>query len=438
MKGKLYATAALTIWFGALGTAQGQEQVYWATPFDRAAKTEIEGSSGLSLVKVLNLVAVRNPILKSLDYRLEGSRQLVEQAGARINPELETEIEDVGWDAPGLKESEISISLSQELEIFGQPGARRRVASADLEVTHFKTRLIAYDLFLETRRRFYTLAHAQEHYRLTTVSVALADSIAGNISLRIEKGAALASELALAQLELQRVMLDQSEAEQELESARVSLASLWHGDGSGLKVTILPEPESSDVLTGLPSIAAQIDSTRAVAMLIRQGLLLETESDLAGIESRPAITFRGGYKRVEADNSNSFIFGVALPLPLWNRNQGTRNSLLSELRALDAEMQQTRAETKKEIDVGIFRLRQLFERHTVLDEVLLPTAEEAYRTLLEAYRAGRLLYTSLLEAERSLNELRFEHNDMLLSIQNQIIALEQITGVTLNNYASEE
>jgi cobalt-zinc-cadmium efflux system outer membrane protein len=438
MKGKMYAPAIILAWLWMSSPVLGQEQAYWVTPFEGAAKTEVEVPSDLSLVKALNLVAERNPIMKSLGYRLESSRELVEQAGARLNPELETEIEDVGWDAPGLKESEISISLSQELELFGQPGARRKVASADLEVTHFKTRLVAFDLFLETRRRFYALAHAQEHYRLTTISVALADSIAGNISLRIEKGAALASELALAQLELQRVMLEQSEAEQELESARVSLASLWHGDGSGLNVTILPEPEPSVVLTRLPSIAAQIDSSRAVAMLTRQTLLLKAERDLAGIESRPGITFSGGYKRVEAYNSNSFIFGVALPLPLWDRNQGTRNSLSSELRALDAEMHQTRAETKKEIEIGILRLRQLFERHTVLDSVLLPTAEEAYRTLLEAYRAGRLLYTSLLEAERSLNELRFEHNDMLLSIQNQIIALEQITGVTLNNYTSEE
>ena len=76
-------------------------------------------------------------------------------------------------------------------------------------------------------------------------------------------------------------------------------------------------------------------------------------------------------------------------------------------------------------------MTQLIEKHATLDSLLLPTADKAYRKLQEAYEAGRVPYTQLLEAERSLIYNSFEHNDMLLAIQEQIITLEQATGVVL-------
>lgn len=66
-----------------------------------------------------------------------------------------------------------------------------------------------------------------------------------------------------------------------------------------------------------------------------------------------------------------------------------------------------------------------------LDSLLLPTAEKAYQTIQKAYEAGRLPYTQLLEAERSLNDLRFENNDLLMEIHIEIMALEAISGAVL-------
>ena len=73
----------------------------------------------------------------------------------------------------------------------------------------------------------------------------------------------------------------------------------------------------------------------------------------------------------------------------------------------------------------------LVKRHTTLESTLLPVAEEAYATIHNTYRAGRTPYTSLLEAERSLVGLRFEHNDLVLSIFLQIVELERIVGLTV-------
>ena len=61
----------------------------------------------------------------------------------------------------------------------------------------------------------------------------------------------------------------------------------------------------------------------------------------------------------------------------------------------------------------------------------MPTSKKAYENLRVEYESGRVPYTQLLEAERTLIELSFEHNDMLLAIHKEIIDLERISGVTL-------
>ncbi len=108
----------------------------------------------------------------------------------------------------------------------------------------------------------------------------------------------------------------------------------------------------------------------------------------------------------------------------------------AQLRSLEYDLESSRIESISTIQSNSIRLKKLISSYTTLDSLLLPTAEKAYRTLQNAYEAGRVPYTQLLEAERALNDLNFERNDILLTIQKQIITLESLTGVTL--YVTKE
>jgi cobalt-zinc-cadmium efflux system outer membrane protein len=125
------------------------------------------------------------------------------------------------------------------------------------------------------------------------------------------------------------------------------------------------------------------------------------------------------------------MFGLALPLPFGNKNRGTLRSLDADMKRIDLQRQQAQLRSITAVASGVARLRQLGYRHVALHDELLPTAEEAYQTIQTLYQSGRLPYTSLLEANRSLVELRFEHNDMMLALREQIITLERLGGVIL-------
>jgi len=423
------AQVVLLITMTLAGSAVSADEARFQPPFD-TVRSVVE-SEPLVLSEVLSLVATSNPSLRALDWQNEAARGRLKQAGLWPNPELGAEIEEFGWDAPGAKESEINLSLAQEFELFGQRGARKGVAQAEIDAIATQTKILAYDLYLDTKWRFYTLVHAQQRLVLSATSEELARDVVENIELRITKGAALQSEILLAKLEVQRAQLILEEAQQEVMSAQVDLAALWNAATTEISVDADPEPELTGILGRVSSLETEIDSTRTIIGLDRQSAILRAEQSLAGAEARPSITLSGGYKRLEANNSNSLILGVSLPLPFFNRNQGTRESLEAELRSLDYEIDRARLETISGLRSNSLKLEQLVKRHYDLDSLLLPTAEEAYKTLQSAYKAGRVPYTQLLEVQRSLNELHFEHNNMLLEIHEQIITLEALTGVTL-------
>jgi outer membrane protein TolC len=75
------------------------------------------------------------------------------------------------------------------------------------------------------------------------------------------------------------------------------------------------------------------------------------------------------------------------------------------------------------------RFNTLLENRASLDTLILPKAEEAYRSLKRAYKLGRIPYATLLEGEHSLVEVRFELNDLDLVIRQEIVAVERLLGI---------
>ncbi len=432
MRSKIFCLISLLALAAALPVsvdASPNDLGRFKSPFDTAGAVDASGPQ--SLLQILTRVARTNPAFETLKLQLTAAELRVDQAELRPNPEFESELEHIGGDASGFDESEITLMLSQEFQIFGQRGARRRMAQANLGTVQLDTRFAAFDLFLEVKSRFYALAHAQKQAALAESSVDLAKGIQQNIMFRLKKGAALQSELLLARLELQRAELARDAASQERVAAQAMLSALWNGALEDLTVIGSDEPDVQWNEPQAVDLARNTDSSRSGLTLQHITRHTRAAQSLAAAESKPRFTLSGGYKHLQESGTNSFVFGLSFPLPLFNRNQGTRASLDAELRSLEFRKHRARTEVEAAIQAGGARLTQLINQHTALDSKLLPTAEEAYETLQQAYTAGRLPYTNLLEAERSLIEIRFEHNDVLLAIHHQVIALERITGITL-------
>jgi cobalt-zinc-cadmium efflux system outer membrane protein len=430
-------TTLMVLFIMPLGTSHSasDQTARFEAPFDTTAVAKPNGP--LTLPQVISRVARSNPEFEALRLQRNAAAFNVHQAGLGPNPEFESEFENIGGDASGFGEAEITLLLSQEFQIFGQRGARARLAQSELDAVSLQTRLAAFDLFLEVKRRFYALAHAQKRVVLAHSSIELARDILDNITYRLEKGAALKSELLLAELELARKELARDAAMQEQGAGQAQLSALWNFASEDVQVAVSDEPQIHWNESIAEALTQATDSSRISLQIMQRSRQVLAEQSLVSAEAKPGITLSGGYKRLQESGTNSFVFGVSFPLPLFNRDQGTHASLDASLQSLEFQKARAQTETRAAIRAGSAKLSQLINQHYALDTRLLPTAEKAYETLQDAYKAGRLPYTNLLEAERSLIEIRFEHNDVLLAIHRQVITLERITGIILQEGVSK-
>lgn len=432
----LFSPITITIAIAIISSAVTAEE-QWQSGFDDSANTnkidtvKLGNNSALTLEEILKLVGAHNPTLRSLKYKREYAYQRLVQANKGINPEFSAEFEDIGWDVPGFSEAEIFVSLSKEFQLSGQKEARKQIAKADINSTEFETKLEAFDLYLETKSRFNKLMYSQRQKELADSSVVLAESIVTSIKYKMKQGAALQSELLLAQLEYGRSQLTNNEAQQELKSSQIKLASLWNSTLSNIYITAPEEPELKIAIDKLHTLLVDPYTSRGVERLHFRNNRIKAEKKYASVETSPTLKLSGGFKRNEFDNSNSFLFGISIPLPISNRNQGKKASLEAALLANEYQQQREKIEANSNLNSAILRVNQLIEQHMFLDTLLLPTAENIYKTFVETYNVGRIPYTTLLEAERSLIGLRFEHNDVLFSIYQQLILIERISGLRM-------
>jgi cobalt-zinc-cadmium efflux system outer membrane protein len=416
----------LSLWF-VTGNAESAKQ--WENPFHDLLQAEPSVDS-LTLKQALALVNGYNRSLQANQWRLESAAGMVTQAGLAPNPELAMLAEDISGNLPGMQESEISVELSQELELWGKRSWRRRLAQKESQRVTWETQVVTFDLYAETKRRYYRLLHAQKRLQLAKTATGLIQQVIQAARHRVEQGAAHPSEVLLGELELAQAKMIVTEAETELEIARRELTALWAGESAppALGEIFLP-----DTLPPETSLEKFVDYSRPMTPVLLAQETAETELSLAQAEGKANVTLVGGYKRLQLDKANTFVVGVELPLNLFNRNQGASAAFRARVREIELEQEQTRIEALVRLQAVYRKLQQYLRQYKIMETSVLPKAEETFQSLKKAYELGRMSYLNLLEAQRNLVEVGFELNDLRLETALQVIELEQLIGLPLED-----
>ncbi|HWR84255.1 MAG TPA: TolC family protein [Candidatus Deferrimicrobium sp.] len=423
---------AMLVTTAQLACGQTDAPLQWHPPFpDTAASTSLQSDS-LSLDQVLLQVAKSNATLTANRWRNLRFEELIRQARLRPNPELSFDAEQVAGNYPGFSQSELTVQASQTLELGGKRSAREKVAQTDFAIAELEGKLTAFEIFADTKERFFALLYAQHKVILKQQSHQLVTELAEAARFRVEQGAALVSEQLLGELTVKRAWLGVTTVRTELANARRDLIALWNGSLSD-SIAVSDEFETPPTL---PTVNHVRELARGNAESVRLRKELERSSTQLRLEqsnAKPDLSLSGGFKRLQGDRTNTLLFGVSLPLPLFNRNQGAVASLQAQQREQEALTVSSDIAAVAEAEQILTTLNQLVANHRTVEDVILPEYERVFASLKNAYSSGRLSYPDLLEGERNLNDTRFQLNDLKLDIQLEVIALERLVGLPWND-----
>jgi cobalt-zinc-cadmium efflux system outer membrane protein len=383
----------------------------------------------ISLPQALERALRDNPQLARFPFRLRAAQSLRDQAGRRPNPELTLEAENAAGSGPygGFDSAEITLSLSQVLELGGKRGLRRDLADAELGTLTLEQRLAELDVAAETARRFVGLVEAQALLELAGRRLDLAHASEAQVEARVTAGRSSIAERHKARLEVLEAGLAKTAAEREVEVARHRLASSWGAVLPDFGVAradlyALPDPGP------LEALVARVLEGPDLARFVSERRRREAELALARGQGTQNLAVGGGLRRFEATGDTAFNLGFSMPLPFADRNQGGIAAARERVGELEAEQNAARLEARVIVTALWTRLAQTSAAAGVLGGEARAEAEKALAATEQGYVAGRLSLLELSDARRLLLGVQDEAVRTAAEHHRLLIELERLTG----------
>ncbi len=395
-------------------------------------------SDALTLRQALALALLHNPELAAASWEVRTAEARALQASLLPNPELESEVEEVAGEGPrgGLDAAEASLALSQLVELGGKRAHRTRVAAFEGELAGWDYEARRLELLGATARAFVAALAAQERLALAEDLVALARRGQETVAEKVKAGKVSAVEADKARVALATSRIERARARRGLAARRRELAALW-----GAQAATFERVEGDLERIGAVPSAAQLGrflaehpevARWAVEVQHRQARLA-----LERAGAVPDITVSGGVQYFNESDEGAFIFGVAVPLPVFDRNQGGIREALGELSKAREERRAAIARLSSELAAAHGEFAAAHDEVTALRSDVLPAAKAAYEAEREGYRQGKFAYLDVLDAQRTLFEARRQLIDALAAYHKAAADVERLIGQSLDSIATE-
>ncbi len=381
----------------------------------------------LTLDAAIERAVQADPGIRAAAAGVDAARGGVRQARVRPNPELSAEVENFNGrdDLRGFSGAETTFSLSQEVELGGQRGARIRLADRELHGAELDRALRGLDLIRDVQTAYFDALAAQELVLIAEERLATAEALNASVVRRVAaaRDPLMAGARAEAGLSEARIALTRAQA--DAINARARLASFIGADDG---FTLIPadfalprarDHEHDTVGDASPDIA------RLAVERDRFGAAASVERSLAW--QNPTLSF--GYRRFEdRSGDGALVAGVSVPLGIFNRNQGSIARARADQRRAELELEAGRrvlgreyAALERAIAAGAVAVQST-------EDSVIPQAERALALAQEGYDRGAFSYLDVLDAQRSLSDARQTRVESLRSYHSNEAALDRLTA----------
>ncbi|HZP43910.1 MAG TPA: TolC family protein [Candidatus Binatia bacterium] len=361
-------------------------------------------AADLRLDEALARAHAASPVLRAAEADLAAAQARLRQA--RLIPANPTLSGDVARHALGPDvENDRGIEVGQEVEI-GQRGLRIRAAEHD--VAHAMQALADRRRTVdgEVRRAFWGLAAAERRRALAEERLALARRVAEATRRRLRSGEVGTLDARLAELEATRAETERTAAETARAEA-VARLGVALGAPADESLTVAPGEERPLVREPEAALVARALAERPDLAAAREEAA-RLEAEAAVVRRRgwiPNPTFRGFYRH-ESGNERILGGGISVPLPVFNREQGTEAELLAQASGAKTEVARLRDAIPREVHVAVVRRDAADAAWRRYETEALPAAREAQAALARAFDAGSLGLPELLVQQDRLLQVR--------------------------------
>jgi cobalt-zinc-cadmium efflux system outer membrane protein len=395
-------------------------------------------TGNLHLEQAIAQVLLHNPALAAYSYEVRAAEARTLQARLRPNPWLEVELEEFNRDGAGMDSSELVLALGQLVELGGKRRWRTQVAQVKGELAGWNYEAKRLDLLNATAQRFMAVVIAQRRVELTASAVALSEETRRAVGERVKAGKEPALQAAKSEAELQLVRMAAVAAAGELEVSRRLLAAMWGAEeahftevAGSLELPVEVPLELSVLRMKLPQ-NPNLARWDAEIRLKEAALASERAARIPDMKARVALL------SYQEDDTDALAFGVGIPLPLFDRNQGNIAAAEIALERIKHERKASEVALVAELAATHTAWVTAHLRVGALRTQVIPVMEEAFMGAQEGYEQGKFGFLDMLDSQRLLLDAKAGLLDALSEYHIARAHVQRLTGTTIRAMSTLE
>lgn len=390
-----------------------------------------------------NVTSYQSALQKVQAYQSENElgqqrEQLAElnQKQSRLwqNPSLN--IEQSGFESG--QEKELSIGISQPLDIFGQRKLDRRRAETSSQQMQLQQQLWNAQSQLIVKFAWSQLMIAELEQRIYAAQMKVSQANLESAEKRYRVGSIALVDFERAQIESLEIKRLQQQALLKLHAAKRQLSNLW-GESN------------SQVSTQTDVIAWPDQSEQTVQNYITQGWLEKLyalnlkqanyQIDNLKIKGRSQPTLNVGMTSTqtpEEKDDTALVVGVELPLNLFNRQQYTIP--MAQKQQLLINQQQQRELQQQILDIAnqLQQLKGLKNQNEAVS-TQIKLAENVQKRTLQGFQAGKFSLTDIQQSTMQLQNLRLAQLELLSRAWQTALSAEALSiGTTFEDISRSD
>jgi cobalt-zinc-cadmium efflux system outer membrane protein len=378
------------------------------TAAERAVAQAI-ADSPLTLDGAVSRALTDNPELRAAGLAVDIERLRRDSAALPPPLALNAEIENFAGSgvSAGLSNSEVTVTVSRLIERGNQTELRRQIGQQRVMQAATAAQSAQLSMARRVTQRFIDILALQERLSLAQRRADIARQTLDIVTARMEVGRSLEADQVAAIVTLSRAELAATRYEEQLDAARMLLASLW-GAASPALFRADGDLYTLPAIGEFEALVTRLDSNPDLLRRAAELDLREAERRLAAANASTDLSLAGGLRHLGQPDDVGLVFSVRVPF-------GNRSRAQPEIDAARLRTEQSPLATeaqRRELRAQLYvLLQELDYARTALSELrgsIIPEAERAVALYDEAFVVGSSTLLDLVESQNRLIELSME------------------------------
>lgn len=348
----------------------------------------------------------------------------IKQAKLWTNPELS--VSQTGFGSN--QDQELSIGVSQRLDIFGERRSAQRLAQLSKDQSDLNQRIYQAQLELAVKYQWSQLAIFELERNVVQEQLKVSEENLNAIQKRYQAG-------SVAQVDVDRARLSHAEnarlyrqADLQVQVAKQQLSNLWGDADKSIRIGLNPQslwPSSTHQQVQEYLADNLFEKSRQLQVLQAKATVEQLKAS-----ARPNPTVNLGVNRTrspEKSTDNALVVGVSIPLNIFNRQQYGVQIAQAKQDLLSRQQEFYLRQNALQVGTLLTELQGLEVQFKAVDESQIPLAAQVQRKTLLGFSEGKFAVTDVQQATLQLQDVRLRKVQLLKDGWQRAIEAESLS-----------